>query len=161
MTLADRNKIDFVFCDYNLPVHVTAFTDLLNSYMRDPMGEAPVLDNKQQQKLVEGLANHASAFVLFILYEGKYAGFTTCFVNFSTFKVKSYLYVHDVFVLNNFRSKGLGKCLMQKLIIISKERDYCKITLEVREDNKTGKKLYQSLGFGECDPKMFFWTKTL
>jgi len=161
MTLVDQNKIGFIFCDYNNPVHITALTKLLNNYMSDPMGDAPILDNKQQQKLVEGLENHTSAFVLFILYEGKYAGFTTCFVNFSTFKVKSYLYVHDVFILNDFRSKGLGKHLMQKLIMISKERDYCKITLEVREDNKTAKKLYQSLGFGECEPKMFFWTKTL
>lgn len=161
MSLTDQNKISFEFCDYDKSAHISALTDLLNSYISDPMGDAPLLDKKQQQELVIGLKNHASAFVLFLLHEGTYVGFTTCFVNFSTFKVKPYLYIHDIFISNDFRGKGLGKRLMQKLIIISKERGYCKITLEVREDNITAKKLYQSFGFGECEPKMFFWTKTL
>lgn len=153
--------IDFEFCDYENPQHLTALTDLLNHYMSDPMGDYPPHDKIRQLRLVDGLANHPTAFVLFILYDGKYAGMVTCFVNFSTFKIKPYLYVHDVVVHQDFRGKGLGRFLMEKLVSISKERDYCKITLEVREDNLAARSLYQSLGFEECEPKMFFWTKTL
>ena len=36
-----------------------------------------------------------------------------------------------------------------------------KITLEVREDNLKAQKLYKSLGFEDCQPKMFFWTKKM
>lgn len=154
-------KIDFEFCDYQNPDHVTALVNLLNHYIKDPMGGAEPLDQNRQKLLIEGLTNHSSAFVLFILYNGVFAGLTTCFLNFSTFKVKPYLYVHDVVVLQNYRGKGLGKMLMEKLIAISKERHYCKITLEVREDNNTARALYQGLGFEECEPRMFFWTKTL
>jgi ribosomal protein S18 acetylase RimI-like enzyme len=75
--------------------------------------------------------------------------------------VKAYLNIHDIVVYERFRSKGLGKALMEKLVEISVERDYCKITLEVREDNQVAQSLYRSLGFEECKPNMFFWTKKL
>jgi len=155
------SNIDFEICDYENPAHLDALAHLLNHYMTDPMGDATPLNKLQQLRLVDGLANHPSAFVLFILCDGIYAGLTTCFINFSTFKVKPYLYIHDVVVHSDFRGKGLGRSLMDKLISISRERGYCKITLEVREDNVAARALYQSLEFKECEPKMFFWTKTL
>lgn len=155
------SKIDFEYCDYENPQHLKALADLLNHYMCDPMGDYTPHTKKQQLRLVDGLANHPSAFVLFILCDGEYAGLTTCFINFSTFKIKPYLYVHDVIIHQQFRGKGLGRLLLEQLISISKERDYCKITLEVREDNTAAKALYSNLGFAECEPKMYFWTKTL
>ena len=153
--------ISFEFCDYENPLHLTALVDLLNHYMTDPMGEAPPLNKLQQLRLVDGLSNHPAALVLFVLYEGEIVGLATCFINFSTFNVKSYLYIHDIVVYADFRNKGLGKALMEKLIEISTERDYCKITLEVREDNFQAQGLYFSLGFEECTPGMLFWTKKL
>jgi ribosomal protein S18 acetylase RimI-like enzyme len=155
------SKIDFEFCDYENPLHLTALTDLLNHYMSDPMGDFPPHDKVKQLRLIDGLANHPTALVLFILKDGEFAGLTTCFVNFSTFKLKPYLYIHDIVVHQKFRGEGLGRLLMEKLVSISRERDYCKLTLEVREDNTRAKALYRSLGFEECEPKMFFWTKTL
>jgi len=154
-------NISFEYCDYENPVHLTALVDLLNHYMTDPMGEAPPLNKLQQLRLVDGLSNHPAALVLFVLYEGEIVGLATCFINFSTFNVKSYLYIHDIVVYADFRNKGLGKALMEKLIEISTERDYCKITLEVREDNFQAQGLYFSLGFEECTPGMLFWTKKL
>ena len=154
-------NISFAYCDYENPVHLTALVDLLNHYMTDPMGEAPPLNKLQQLRLVDGLSNHPAALVLFVLYEGKIVGLATCFINFSTFNVKPYLYIHDIVVYADFRNKGIGKALMEKLIEISTERDYCKITLEVREDNFQAQGLYYSLGFEECTPGMLFWTKKL
>ena len=153
--------ISFEFCDYENPLHLTALVDLLNHYMTDPMGEAPPLNKLQQLRLVDGLSNHPAALVLFVLYDGEIVGLATCFINFSTFNVKSYLYIHDIVVYADFRNKGLGKALMEKLIEISTEREYCKITLEVREDNFQAQGLYFSLGFEECTPGMLFWTKKL
>ena len=154
-------NISFEHCDYENPLHLEALVGLLNHYMTDPMGDAQPLNKLKQLRLVDGLANHPSALVLFVLYEGEIAGLTTCFINFSTFNVKSYLYVHDIIVYAGFRGKGLGKALMEHLIELSRERDYCKITLEVREDNTLAQGLYNSLGFNECTPNMLFWTKKL
>lgn len=155
------HNLSFEFCDFMNPEHQNALISLLNHYMSDPMGDYPPHDENKQRLLLEGLGNHPTAFVLFLLYDGKYAGMTICFVNYSTFKLKPYLYVHDVVILKEYRNKGLGKAMMEQLVSISKERGYCKITLEVREDNPTAQNLYKSLGFEECDPKMYFWTKTL
>lgn len=152
-------SIEFEFCDFENPDHLTALAELTNHYMVDSMGDAEPLNKLQQLRLVDGLANHPTAEVLFAITESKIVGLATCFVNFSTFRVKPYLYIHDIVVLNEYRGKGIGKAIMQKLIDTSTERKYCKVTLEVREDNVTAQALYKSLGFGECEPKMHFWTK--
>ena len=154
-------EISFEFCNFKNPDHLVALSDLMLQYMNDPMGDAPNLNELEQLQLVNGLSNHPAAFVLFILSDGVIAGLSTCFVNFSTFNVKSYLNVHDVIVGLDYRGKGLGKRLLQKLVSISKECGYCKITLEVREDNVVAQSLYRSLDFEESEPKMFFWTKKI
>jgi len=153
--------IVFEFCDFENPIHLKALVDLLNMYMTDPMGDALPLNKSQQLQLVDGLANHSTSFVLFEIYDDIIVGFATCFINFSTFKVKPYLYIHDFFVHPDYRGKGLATSLMRELISISTERKYCKITLEVRDDNFIAQGLYKRLGFEECKPNMFFWTKTL
>jgi ribosomal protein S18 acetylase RimI-like enzyme len=155
------NLITFEYCDFENPLHLAALADLLNHYMADPMGDAPQLNKLKQLRLVDGLANHPSALVLFVLYEGEITGMTTCFINFSTFNVKAYLNIHDIIVYDQFRGKGLGKALIEKLVEISVERDYCKITLEVREDNQVAQNLYRRIGFEESEPNMLFWTKKL
>ena len=151
----------FNICDFNNPVHLEAMGFLLNHYMEDPMGDYPPLNPDELLLLAEKLAERPHAFVLFMLLEGQYVGMATCFELLSTFKVKPYLYIHDFIVHGNFRGLRLGRKLMEKLVDMAKERDYCKITLEVREDNPAALALYQKMGFEECDPKMYFWTKKL
>ncbi len=153
--------IEFEFCDYENPTHLKALVDLLNHYMSDPMGESKPLDKRQQLRLVDGLANHPSSFVLFALYQQQIVGLATCFINFSTFKVKPYINLHDIVINQQYRGKGLGRLLLEELINISEQRKYCKISLEVREDNKVAQNLYRSLGFKECSPNMYFWTKMI
>ena len=154
-------NIFFEPCDFENPAHLDALADLLNQYMRDPMGDAPPLNKLQQLRLVDGLANHPASFVLFVLSDERIVGLATCFINFSTFNVKSYLNIHDFFIQPDYRGKGLANGLMQELISISKERKYCKMTLEVRDDNVIAQGLYKCLGFEESNPKMLFWTKKI
>lgn len=156
-----QEHIEFESCDFENPQHLEALAELTNHYMEDPMGDFPPLNKIRQLRLIDGLANHPSAQVFFAIIENKVVGLATCFVNFSTFHVKSYLYIHDIVVIKKFRNKGIGKALMQFLIKISTERNYCKITLEVREDNFVAQSLYSELGFEDCNPKMLFWTKKL
>ena len=71
------------------------------------------------------------------------------------------MYINDVVVLDKFRGKELGKALIKELINISKERSYCKLALEVREDNPAAQQVYANLGFEECKPRMYFWEKKI
>lgn len=156
----DRN-ISFEFCDFENPAHLATLAMLVDAYKADPMGDSPQLSKLQQLRLVDGLASHPKTLVVFVLWNNEVAGFSVCFENFSTFRVKSYLYVHDFFVLTKYRGKGIAKSMMQELLSISKERGYCKVTLEVREDNSVAKSLYNSFGFEASVPNMLFWTLTI
>ncbi|MDO9634442.1 MAG: GNAT family N-acetyltransferase [Paludibacter sp.] len=153
--------LQFEFCNWDNALHTNAFLDLLNHYMSDPMGDYPILQKEEQLKLLKGLKSHPTAEVLLMKAGDQFVGMSTTFVNYSTFKIKPYLYIHDVVILDSCRGKGYGKALIQKLIDISQERGYCKLTLEVREDNPGAQKLYQTLGFKECEPRMFFWTREI
>jgi ribosomal protein S18 acetylase RimI-like enzyme len=134
---------------------------LINQYIADPMGGGKPLTPLQQLRLVDGLANHPASFVLFVLTDNQIVGLATCFVNFSTFKARPYINIHDLIIDKDFRGKGLGRNLLQQIESIAKERKYCKITLEVREDNFAAKDLYTEMGFKDTRPMMHFWTKEL
>jgi len=151
----------FTFCDFNNPVHLEAMGYLLNHYMEDPMGDHPPLNQEELALLARKLAERPHAFILLMQLDSHFVGMSTCFELLSTFKIKPYLYIHDFIVHGNFRGLKLGRKLMEKLVDIARDRDYCKITLEVREDNDAALALYRNMGFVECEPKMYFWTKTL
>ena len=152
---------EFEFCDFSDSDHLNALVELLTHYMTDPMGDHMPHNKLQQLRLVDGLANHPSSLILFVKFGATFVGLATCFINFSTFKIKPYLNVHDLIVQRAYRGQGFGRALLEELIRISKEREYCKLTLEVREDNIVAQGLYTSLGFTNCEPRMYFWTKTI
>ena len=155
------NNITFVFCDFSNEEHCSKLTALIYQYIADPMGGGAPLTPLQQLRLVDGLANHPSCFVLFVLIDNQIVGLATCFINFSTFKAKPYINIHDLIIDIRHRGKGLGRSLLKQIESIAKERKYCKITLEVREDNFTAQYLYKELEFKDAVPKMHFWTKEL
>ncbi len=156
-----KNSITFEVCNYANAKHKDAFTKLLKHYMLDPMGDSKPLDETQEVKLFNLLSTHSGVATIFVLVNDKYAGLLNYFSLISTFKAKPYIYIHDVIVNRNFRGNGLGRKLMEKVIDIAKEKDCCKLMLEVREDNDPALSLYSSLGFEECEPKNYSWTKTL
>jgi len=160
MTKLD-NTISYTFCDFSNEEHCSKLAALINQYISDPMGGGTPLTPMQQLRLVDGLAIHPASFVLFVLVDNQIVGLATCFVNFSTFKVKPYINIHDLIIDQDFRRKGLGASLLRHIELIGKERKCCKITLEVREDNHKAKYLYSELGLKEVSPVMHFWIKEL
>lgn len=153
--------VSFVLCDYTNDYHCRKLAELINEYIADPMGGGKPLTLREQLYLVDGLANHPSSLVVFAVSFDEIIGLAVCFINFSTFKIKKYLYIHDLIVKQSVRCFGVGRKLLEYCIALSVERKYCKLTLEVRNDNANAQKLYKSLGFDECNPVMHFWTKTL
>ena len=89
----------YEFCDWSNLTHTTAFLDLLNHYMLDPMGNHAPLSKEEQIKLIKGLKDHPSAEVLLMKNENDYVAMTTVFTNFSTFNIQPYFYIHDVVVV--------------------------------------------------------------
>jgi len=156
-----NNNITYAFCDFSIEEHCIRLAALINQYIADPMGGGTTLTYRQQLRLVDGLNNHPASLVLFILADQQIVGLATCFINFSTFKAKPYINIHDILIDKDFRGNGFGKKLLEQIVLIAKERKYCKITLEVREDNQIAQNLYTELGYKDTEPKMHFLTKEL
>ncbi|MFI3248913.1 MAG: GNAT family N-acetyltransferase [Rikenellaceae bacterium] len=154
-------EITFEICDFENPTHLTAVADLLQGYMADPMGEHAPHTKMQQLRLVDGLATHPKAFVILASDEGEAIGMATCFELFSTFEVKPFINIHDVYIQDSHRGFGIGRGMLQFVSEVAQERKCCKVTLEVRDDNAVAQRLYRSEGFTECQPNMLFWQKKL
>ena len=65
--------------------------------------------------LADWLFEKRTANVVFALCDGKEAGFALYFHNFSTFLGRAGIYLEDLYVMPEYRGRGLGKALMRYL----------------------------------------------
>lgn len=77
---------------------------------------------------------------------GAIAGFALYFPNYSTFLTKPGLYVEDLFVLPEYRGKGLGKALLAGLAQEVIDRDFGRLEWCVRLWNQAAIEFYQRQG---------------
>jgi len=137
--------------------HQQAMLTQLDFYMQDPMAEQGKMPDELALKVINGLIAQPNYLFFLAKCNGEYAGLANCFINFSTFKAKQLVNIHDFSVSPHFRKRGIGEAIMKKIIEHCRENGYCKVTLEVRNDNEKAQHLYQKMGFVECEPPMFFW----
>jgi len=152
-----KDKIEVIVGDFHNKEHQQAMLSQLDLYMQDPMGGQGKMPGQLAKDLISGLINQPNYVFFLAKWNGEYAGFANCFVNFSTFKAKQLINIHDFAVAPQFRKMGIGKALMNEIFNYSQKISFCKVTLEVRNDNPKAQNLYKSLGFSECNPPMYFW----
>ena len=58
-------------------------------------------------------------------------------------------HITNIAVDDKYRRLGLGKKLLEELILLCEKHELRAMTLEVREDNEAAKELYRSYGFIE------------
>lgn len=73
-------------------------------------------------------------------------GFAIFFYNFSTFLGKPGLYLEDLFVLPEYRSKGIGKILLVYLAKLAVERGCGRFEWAVLNWNESAIRFYKRLG---------------
>ncbi|MDO3385485.1 GNAT family N-acetyltransferase [Gilvimarinus sp. SDUM040013] len=157
--------IDIRLADYQSSDDGKNIITLLNAYAEDPMGGGQPLPQYTREHLVGKLAEH-NAITLLAFVDDQAAGILNGFWGFSSFACRPLINIHDLAVLKPYRGMGLSRQLMQELEIIGRERDCCKLTLEVLSGNTTAKAAYQTFGFAgyELDPgkgQALFWEKKL
>jgi GNAT superfamily N-acetyltransferase len=84
--------------------------------------------------------------VLFGEYEGKPVCFVVFFHNFSTFLGRQGLYLEDLFVLPEWRGKGIGKIMLTYLAHVAHERGCGRFEWTVLDWNEPAINFYMSLG---------------
>ncbi|WP_445502979.1 GNAT family N-acetyltransferase [Microvirga sp. G4-2] len=79
-------------------------------------------------------------------WEGRPAGFALWFYNFSTFRGRQGIYLEDLFVRPEFRSKGIGKALLKHLAQRCIDENLPRLEWWVLDWNEPALKFYRSLG---------------
>lgn len=152
--------------DLNNKNHAAAYLSLMSHYACDPMGGNEDLSDYAKQNLVSTLLKRNDVVILLAFKDDQPAALLTAIEGFSTFACKSLFNIHDVVVFEAFRGLGLSNQLFAEIEKIAKQRDYCKITLEVLSGNEIAKNAYTKQGFADyqLDPShgtALFWTKSL
>lgn len=152
--------------NFSSPRDETALVHLLNVYAQDPMGGGKPLADEVQAHLCARLADVPGAVALLAWLGDEAVGVATAFAGFSTFVAKPLLSVHDLAVLPAHRGQGIGQALLGALEQIARERNCCKMTLEVLSNNLRAQRSYRRFGFAgyALDPaqgEALFWQKWL
>ena len=79
-------------------------------------------------------------------WDGEPAGFALWFYNFSTFRGRHGIYLEDLFVRPDFRSKGLGKALLQHLARRCVAEGLPRLEWWVLDWNEPALRFYRSIG---------------
>jgi ribosomal protein S18 acetylase RimI-like enzyme len=147
MDARPHQNLSIVEADLDNPRHEDAILALVNAYARDPMGSGQDLPASVRTTLIPGLRKHPTSLV-FLAFDGeKPVGIAVCFLGFSTFAARPLLNIHDLAVVPEFRGQGVGRRLLERVQAKGQELGCCKLTLEVREDNRTAQQLYWRVGF--------------
>ncbi|MEO8446164.1 MAG: GNAT family N-acetyltransferase [bacterium] len=80
---------------------------------------------------------------------GKIAGYAFYFFTYSSFLARSSLYLEDIFISENYRSKGIGKLFFEKLISIAKKNKCGRLEWVVLDWNANAIRFYDKLGAKE------------
>lgn len=135
--------------DLAKPQHQQAILHLLNAYARDPMGASCDLPAEVQGRLIPGLQQHPTTQVWLAWCGVEAVGIAVCFVGFSTFAARPLLNIHDLAVLPEWRGHGVGQRLLEHVEQKGRALGCCKLTLEVRADNRRAQRLYHFMGFDD------------
>lgn len=152
--------------DFKNNKHSDAIVYLLNEYAKDEMGGGVELSEFVKTNLITELQKRPHVFVILAFIENEPAGLALCIEGFSSFSCMSLLNIHDMVVAPKFRGRKLSQKILAKAEELAKERQCCKLTLEVLEGNEIAKNAYRSFGFEgyELNPKMgkaLFWQKKI
>ena len=149
-----------------------AVVDLVDEYASEPLHGGQSLPAGVRAELAGNLSSHPTSIVLLAFREERAVGVAVCFRGFSTWSARPLLNLHDLAVTRSMRGHGIGRQLLRAVEERARALGCCKLTLEVRGDNRTAQGLYRSFGFrggagaagealgGRAD-QTFFWEKPL
>lgn len=96
--------------------------------------------------LEEWLFDRGKAEVIFAVLEEKEVGFALFFHNFSTFLGRAGIYLEDLFVLPEYRGRGVGKAILKRLAALAVEQGCGRLEWWCLDWNAPSIAFYRSLG---------------
>lgn len=86
----------------------------------------------------------------------KYVGYIIYFMSYSSFLALQTLYLEDIFVLKEFRKRGVGQKLFEFCILKSNEKQCGRIEWHVLDWNKLGIDFYTKYGAKHLSNWLYF-----
>lgn len=83
--------------------------------------------------------------------DGRFAGCSLYFPSFSTWIGRPGVYVQDFYVADEFRGKGVGEKMLQRLAAITRKRGGCYVRLAVDTKNYRAQSFYTRVGIKHSD----------
>lgn len=123
-------------------------TELILKFIRDLAEYEHLADQvvAEPETLAGWLFERRVAEVVFAVCDGVEAGFALYFHNFSTFLGRAGIYLEDLFVLPEYRGRGLGLGLMRYLARQCSERGCGRLEWSCLDWNTPSIGFYRSLG---------------
>lgn len=152
--------------DLLLPEHQAAVIHLLNEYALDPMGGCEPLPEFTRTHLVSALSKRPDCLVL-LAWAGETAvGLCIAFEGFSTFAARPLINIHDLYVADSHQRLGIATGLLEQMAEVARQKNCCKLTLEVLSGNPAAQSVYRRNGFqpyrlDETHGQAEFWQKPL
>ncbi|HZR82726.1 MAG TPA: GNAT family N-acetyltransferase [Candidatus Binatia bacterium] len=165
-------KVEIREADLADPAVGRAVVELIDEYAREALHGGTPLPAAVREALALRLASHPTTVVFLAFRDARAVGVAVCFRGFSTWNARPLLNVHDLAVTREMRGYGIGRQLLAAVEERARSLGCCKLTLEVRGDNRVAQGLYRSFGFrggagapgeslGGFAGQTFFWEKPL
>jgi GNAT superfamily N-acetyltransferase len=144
---AKGGAVRVVEADLNQPLHQQAVVAMIDAYAQDPMGDGAPLGPAVKARLIPGLRAHPTTLIFLAFDQEQAVGIAVCFIGFSTFAAKPLVNIHDFAVLAPHRGRGVSRQLLDAIEAKARALGCCKLTLEVLENNRRARRVYEAAGF--------------
>jgi GNAT superfamily N-acetyltransferase len=121
---------------------ILAFIRALAAFERAP--DAVVAT--EEGLLRDGFGPNPYYSCLIAEHDGQPAGFALFFYNYSTWMGRPGIYLEDLFVLPEFRGRGIGKALLQRVAAVAVEKECGRLNWAVLDWNTPAIDFYRAMG---------------
>ncbi|HEY3624624.1 MAG TPA: GNAT family N-acetyltransferase [Terracidiphilus sp.] len=121
---------------------ILSFIHALAAYEREPHAVVAT----EGDLLRDGFGDQPYYFCLIAEEAGIPAGFAFYFFDYSTWLGRPGLYLEDLFVHPEFRGRGIGKALLQRVAAIAVEKGCPRMKWEVLDWNTPAVEFYAAMG---------------
>ena len=136
---------------------VAALSELFDLY-RIFYGKESNLIGANQFLTERIIKNETTIFLAKDIDHGQLVGFTQLYPLFSSTRMQRLLLLNDLFVLEEFRGRGISKLLIERSKQLALEINAAGILLETQKSNLIGNALYPRMNFHlEDDVNFYFW----
>jgi GNAT superfamily N-acetyltransferase len=121
---------------------ILAFIRALAAFEREPAAVVAT----EEGLLRDGFGPNPYYSCLIAEHDGQPAGFALFFYNYSTWMGRPGIYLEDLFVLPEFRGRGIGKALLQRVAAVAVEKGCQRLQWEVLDWNTPAIDFYSAMG---------------